>query len=207
MRWPPARAVRVLALAVAAGVASVAAWKASVVLFVLPGVLLFVAALDLIEPLSQESDHPTRFELLPDDTAGLFRRHLVAPAVALTLVVLVAGAAATVVTGDSLAFELGAVLAVPLGLALAACAGFSAVNDPFAFLGVSPGAAYGIAAAPVLVAALAAGLPTLVARAQWLQGRSPFAAAVPFALLLLAAAAVAGFFLGELVARRKAVHA
>jgi hypothetical protein len=170
-------------------------------------VLLFVGALDLIEPLSQESDHPTRFEMLPDDTATLFRRHLAAPSVALSAAVLVAGAAATAVAGDSLALELGAVLAVPLGLALATCAGFSAVNDPFALLGVSPGAAYGIAAAPVLAAALAAGLPTLVARAQWLHGRSPFAAAVPLAVLLLAAAGAAGFFLGELVAKRKAVHA
>ncbi len=207
MRWPLARAVRVLALAISAGAASVAAWKASAVLFVLPGMLLFVAALDLIEPLSQESDHPTRFELLPDDAAGLFRRHLVAPAVALTAVVLVAAAAAAAIAGDSQALGLGAVLAVPLGLALATCAAFSAVNDPFAYLGLSPGTAYGIAAAPVLVAALTVGVPILAARAEWLQGRSPFAAAVPLAVLLLFAALAAGFFLGELVERRRAVHA
>jgi hypothetical protein len=207
MRWPLVRMARVLALAILAGALSVAAWKASIVLFVVPGALLFVAALDLIEPLAQESDHPTRFELLPADTARLFRRHLAAPAVALAGVVLVAALAAAAMAGDPLALELGAVLAVPLALVLACCAAFSAANDPFRFIGLSPGVAYGIAAAPFGVAAIAVGVPLLAARAEWLHGHSPFAVAVPLGLLLLGLAGVAALFLGDLVAKRTAVHA
>lgn len=207
MRWPAVRVARVLLLAVAAGAVAVAAWKASIVLFVVPGVLLFVAALDLIEPLAQESDHPTRFELVPADTARLFRRHLAAPAVALGAAVLVAAIAAAVIAADPLALELGAVLAAPLALVLACCAAFSAANDPFGYLGLPPGFGYAIAAAPVAVAAFAVGVPPLVARAQWLHGQSPFAAAVPLGLLLLGIAAVGALFLGELVAKRTAVHA
>ena len=207
MRWPPARVARVLTLAAAAGAVSAAAWKTSVVLFMVPGVLLFVAALDLIEPLSQESDHPTRFELLPVDTAGLFRRHLAAPAVTLAAMVMIAGATSAAVAGDPLGLELGAVLALPLGLTLADCAAFSAINDPFAYLGLSPSTAYGIAAAPVVIAALAAGVPAIVAHAQSLHGRSPLAAAFPVAVVLLGAAAAAASVFGHLVAKRTAVGA
>ncbi len=207
MRWPPVRIGRVLVLAAAAGALAVAAWKASIVLFVLPGALLFVAALDLIEPLAQESDHPTRFELLPRDAARLFRRHLAAPAVALVAVVMVAALVAALIAEEPLPLELGAVLAAPLALVLATCAGFSATNDPFRFAGLSPGVAYGIAVAPLGVAAIAVGVPLLVARAQWLHGHSPFAAAIPLDLLWLSVAGVGAVLLGDLVAKRRAVQA
>ena len=207
MRWPPVRIGRMLVLAAAAGAIAVAAWKASIVLFVLPGALLFVAALDLIEPLAQESDHPTRFELLPRDAARLCRRHLVAPAVALAVVVLIAALTAAAIAEDSLALELGVVLAVPLGLVLAVCAAFSATNDPFRFIGLSPGVAYGIAVAPLLVAAVAVGVPLLAAHAQWLHGHSPFAAAISLDLVWLCAAGAGSIFVGDLVAKRRAVQA
>ncbi|MBS1880684.1 MAG: hypothetical protein JST31_14325 [Actinobacteria bacterium] len=207
MRWPLVRIARVLVLALAAGAVAVAAWKASIVLFVVPGVLLFVAALDLIEPLAQESDHPTRFELLPADTARLFRRHLAAPTAALVAVVLLAAAAAAAIAGDPLALGIGLVLAFPLGLVLACCAGFSATNDPFRFAGMTPGVGYGVAAAPLLVAAVAVGLPLLAARALWLHGSSPFTATISLGLILLGVAWVAALFLGELVAKRTAVQA
>jgi hypothetical protein len=207
MRWPPVRVGRVLVLAAAAGAIAVVAWKASIVLFVLPGALLFVAALDLIEPLAQESDHPTRFELLPGDAAKLFRRHLAAPAVALAAVVMVAALVAALVAEESLPLELGAVLAAPVALVLATCAAFSATNDPFRFVGLTPGISYGVAIAPLAVAAIAVGVPLLAARAQWLHGHSPFAAAVPIDLLWLCAAGAGAVVLGDLVAKRQAVRA
>jgi hypothetical protein len=207
MRWPLVRVGRVLVLAAAAGAVAVAAWKASIVLFVLPGALLFVAALDLIEPLAQESDHPTRSELLPRDAARLCRRHLAAPAAALAVVVLIAALVAAVIAEDLLALELGLVLAAPVGLVLALGAAFSATNDPFRFLGLPPGVGYGIAVAPLLVAVVAVGVPLLAARAQWLHGYSPLAAAVPLDLLWLCLAGAGSIFLGDLVAKRRAVPA
>jgi len=206
LRWPLVRIVRVLALAVVAGAVAVAAWKASIVLFVLPGALLFVAALDLVEPLAQESDHPTRFELLPVDTAELFRSHLAAPATALAGVLLIAALAAAATAGDALALELGAILAVPMALVLACCAAFSATNDPFRFATLSPGVSYGVAAAPLLVAVVAVGVPLLAARAVWLNGRSPLIAAIWVDFIALGVAAAAAFFLGELIAKRSAVQ-
>ena len=59
------RIVRVVLIAVAAGGLAVGGFDLTPVLFALPGPLLFIAALDLIEPLAQESDHPTRRLLLP----------------------------------------------------------------------------------------------------------------------------------------------
>ena len=84
LRWPPVRIVRVPGPDRLPAPSRSRPGSASVVLFVVPGLLLFVAALDLIEPLAQESDHPTRFELLPIEPEALFRRHLAAPAAALT---------------------------------------------------------------------------------------------------------------------------
>ena len=60
-------------LAIAAGAATAAAWSGVTLLFVLPGLLLMVAALDLVEPLAQETDHPTRRELLPLAAANLIQ--------------------------------------------------------------------------------------------------------------------------------------
>ncbi|MGD9736322.1 MAG: hypothetical protein AB7V58_12060 [Solirubrobacterales bacterium] len=207
MRWPLVRVGRALLLAAAAGALAVAAWEASIVLFALPGLLLFVAALDLIEPLAQESDHPTRFELLPRDAAPLYRRHLAAPAAALAVLVLLAALLAAATAEDPLALGLGAVLALPLGLALAVCAAFSASNDPFRFAGLSPGVAYGVAVAPLLGAAVAVGVPLLAARAQWLHGQAPLEAAATLGLLWLAASWVGAILLGDLVAKRRAVQA
>lgn len=205
MRWPLVRIVRVLALALAAGALAAAAWKASIILFVLPGALLFVAALDLVEPLAQEADHPTRFELLPTDTAKLFRRHLAAPAAALAVVLVVAALAAAATAGSPLALELGAVLAVPIAFVLACCAAFSATNDPFRFATLSPGVSYGVAAAPLAVAVIAVGVPLLAARAVWLGGRSPLSTAFEVDLFALAVGWAAVFLLGELIAKRTAV--
>ena len=76
LRWPVVRIVRVVLIAVAAGGLAVGGFDLTPVLFALPGPLLLVAALDLIEPLAQESDHPTRRLLLPFTAADLIRRHL-----------------------------------------------------------------------------------------------------------------------------------
>ena len=69
LRWPVVRVGRVLLIAVAAGGIAVAGFSQTPVLFVLPGPLLFIAALDLIEPLAQENDHPGLRLLLPRDSS------------------------------------------------------------------------------------------------------------------------------------------
>jgi hypothetical protein len=164
LRWPLARLVRAAVLGAGAGAVTVGAWNGATPAFVLPGVLLFVAALDLVEPLAQEADHPTRRELLPVEGSSLISRHFAAPAAAGALVVLVGTAAAAVVGGSvATALEVGLVLALPLGLILACCAAFSATTDPYAHL-LAPNVGYVMAAAPVAVASIAVGVPALLAR-------------------------------------------
>jgi hypothetical protein len=201
LRWPPIRVARAVVIAAAAGAVAVAAWKASVVLAVVPGALLFVAALDLVEPLAQEADHPTRLELLPLDAAKISRRHLAAPSVAMAALVLLAGVAAAVVAGSAIGIELGLLLALPTGFVLVCSAAFSATNDPYAYL-TAPQIGYVVQAAPVFVAVAALAAPILAARATWLHGSAALVGAIPVEFFAVAVGAVASFFLGERMAGR-----
>lgn len=206
LRWPPARISRVLLLALAAGVAAVGAFEVSVVLAVLPGALLFVAALDLIEPLAQESDHPTRSELLPLRSRELFQRHLVAPAAGLGLLVLVAALAAAALAANAAALAAGAVIAVPTGFALAVCAAISATNDPYQFV-LTPQLSYVQSLGPAVAAVLLCGLPVLGAYGASRQGSSLVGPMVPLAILSLLLAYAGTRLLGMRMADRRAVAA
>jgi hypothetical protein len=159
MRWPVVRIVRVALIAVAAGGLAVAGFDFTPVLFVLPGPLLFVAALDLIEPLAQESDHPTRRLLLPLGTAELIRRHLWAPIASMAFVLAIATATAAVAGGDpGLAVGAGAVVLLPLAAALVLAAAVSATNDPYEFA-LNPQLAQVASLGPIVAAMIAGFLP------------------------------------------------
>jgi hypothetical protein len=163
LRWPAVRLVRVVVLAVAAGGLAVAGFRETPVLFVLPGPLLFVAALDLIEPLAQENDHPSRRLLLPSTSADLLRGHLVASAVATGFVLAIAVLAAAALGGDlGLALGAGAVILIPGALLLAAAAAVSATNDPYEFI-LTPQLGLAASTAPIAVVAVGTFLPLFVA--------------------------------------------
>jgi hypothetical protein len=193
LRWPAARVARVVALGVAAGAVAVAAWSQTPVLFVVPGLLLFVAALDLIEPLAQEADHPTRRHLLPVPGGLLFRHHVVAPASGLTAVVALGAVAAAAISGDpSTALGLGIVMLLASPLLLACAAGLSATNDPYEFI-LTPELGYVWSSLPLVLAAAGVGVPLVVAWSVDRHGGSPVGVAVAaeLALLLLSAGLVA----------------
>jgi hypothetical protein len=163
LRWPVVRIVRVILIAVAAGGLAVAGFDLTPVLFALPGPLLLVAALDLIEPLAQESDHPTRRLLLPFTASGLIRRHLWAPMTAMALVLVIATATAAVASGNpGLALGVGGVVFVPLAAVLICAAAVSATNDPYEFA-LSPQLAQTVSLAPIVVSLMAGFLPLFVA--------------------------------------------
>lgn len=163
LRWPVVRIVRVVLIAVAAGGLAVGGFDLTPVLFALPGPLLFVAALDLIEPLAQESDHPTRRLLLPFTTADLIRRHLYAPVAAMAFVLVIATVTAAVAGGDpSLALGVGAVVFLPLAAVLVCAAAVSATNDPYEFV-LAPQIAQTVSLAPIVVSLVAGFLPLFVA--------------------------------------------
>jgi len=163
LRWPLVRIVRVVLIAVAAGGLAVGGFDLTPVLFALPGPLLLVAALDLIEPLAQESDHPTRRLLLPFAAVDLIRRHLWAPILAMAFVLAIATATAALAGGNpGLAAGVGAVVLVPLAAALVLAAAVSATNDPYEFI-LNPQLAQVASLGPIVAALIAAFVPLFVA--------------------------------------------
>lgn len=163
LRWPVVRVVRVVLIAIAAGGLAVGGFDLTPVLFALPGPLLFIAALDLIEPLAQESDHPTRRLMLPRHSAELLRGHLVAPAVAMAVVLALAAIAAAAIGGNpGLALGVGAVVFLPLAAVMVCAAAVSATNDPYEFA-LNPQLSQTITLAPLVVALIAGFLPLFIA--------------------------------------------
>jgi len=163
LRWPVVRVVRVVLIAVAAGGIAVGGFDLTPVLFALVGPLLFIAALDLIEPLAQESDHPTRRLLLPRPGSELMRTHLTAPAVVMAVVLLGAAvAAAAIGENPGLALGVGGVVFLPLAVVLVCAAALSATNDPYEFV-LNPQMANVVSLAPIVVALIAGFVPLFAA--------------------------------------------
>lgn len=81
--WPTIRVARVVVLAVAAALATRAMFSGTTPLIVVAGIAAFIAATDATEGLSQEVDHPTLLESLPQDPGEVMLHHLAAPLVVL----------------------------------------------------------------------------------------------------------------------------
>jgi hypothetical protein len=206
LRWPPARIGRAALFGVASGALAAGAWSAAPLALPLPGLILFVAALDLIEPLAQESDRPTRRQLLPVAPGSLIRRQLAAPSAATAIVLLIATATAALVGGGATALEVGLVACAPLAVGLACCAAFSATSDPYAYLFV-PQLGYVVAAAPAVAAALLVGSPLLSAYAAGRQGLAAAPAAISASIWVALIVAGAMPFLSRRFNRREEVSA
>jgi hypothetical protein len=117
LRFPIPRLLRMVALAIVAGLSLGAMWKGATAMFIVAGLALYLAAYDAVEPIAQEVDHPTRWESFPDDSGRLLILHL--PAAILTMVVICGITAAS-----SLILVPGKVvgqLAVPMILTVAVC--------------------------------------------------------------------------------------
>ena len=89
------RSLRLLALAVIAGMSLRGVWNGTTPLLVPAGLALWVAALDAIEPLAQETDHPGRRDGYPLAEGELMVRHLAVPAVVMLVVTGIAAAVAS----------------------------------------------------------------------------------------------------------------
>ncbi|MCU1499389.1 MAG: hypothetical protein JWM47_3342 [Acidimicrobiales bacterium] len=98
-RWPASRLLRVVVLAVVAGLALRGAWSGTTPLLLLAGLALWVAALDAAEPLGQEIDHPGRTDAFPMERGELFVKHLPVVALVSILTGLLAGVVAAVPIG------------------------------------------------------------------------------------------------------------
>jgi hypothetical protein len=182
LRWPAARVVRVAVLGLVAGFALLGAWRGTTPLVIVAGCALLLAALDVIEPLAQEIDHPTRRSLLPLRSRPLLRPHLVAPTAVLLLVSLAGVAAVLAVARDSLALEVGLGAIVPAALGALAGAAVSVITDPFQWV-LIPAAQNVRAIAPFALATLGV-LPVLGARYAVDHGLRPAGALIQIGLVV-----------------------
>ncbi|HEV3227006.1 MAG TPA: hypothetical protein VGZ52_09230, partial [Acidimicrobiales bacterium] len=116
LRWPAARVARLVLLGAVAGVSARAAWAGTSPLIAVSGIALYLAALDAVEPLAQEVDHPTRRNSVPIAPGAVELRHVPVAVVAMVLVAVV-GAVAAVLAGPSVAaLEIAAACALPAAL-------------------------------------------------------------------------------------------
>ncbi len=174
-RWPGARIARVFTLALVAGASSAAAVRGTTPLFAVAAIAAYVIALDAIEGLAQEVDHPDRAASVAVPAGDLYVAHLAAPA-ALVATLSVIGFGAGVAMAAAIPLPRGVhpvspLVGVAVLLALAAAmptAGALSVylgrpdrDLAVVMLNPSLGAAQQIA--PLLVVALAF-LPLVIAR-------------------------------------------
>ncbi len=185
VRFPASRLVRLLILAVIAGFAARGTWDGTMPLVALAGLAMWVAGLDAIEPLAQETDHPTRAEGYPCDIGELLVRHLAAPALVMFGVSIVAGVVFVLGEPNLDSLRLAGIAVVPLamlgvaGAVVSALMGAPAASDeisamlPPEFAGMKNVAR---AAWPPVISILGA-LPFLAAFAAKNAGQSPWSAA------------------------------
>jgi hypothetical protein len=171
LRWPATRLLRVGGLGVVAGFAAGGAWKGTTPLVVVAGVALFVAALDALEPLAQEMDHPTRRDSYPLLPGRLATASLAVPIAVLAVTTAVGVGIATALLGVAAAPMLVSVL--PATAAAVAGGTASLVLEPVSAAELMSRYPVPEAAGPVLVArlgfapglAISGWLPLLAGRA------------------------------------------
>jgi hypothetical protein len=83
---------------------------------VVAGLALFLAALDAVEPIAQEIDHPTRRRSLPEEEGAIELRHIPVAGVTMLFVAIVGAAAAVLVAPSVDALKVAAVCVVPAAL-------------------------------------------------------------------------------------------
>jgi len=186
LRFPAGRVARMVGLAVAVGFLWRAVWGGSVALIAPAALVLWVLALDAVEPLSQEIDHPSQRDSYPVDPGIIHVQHLAVPAVVVSLLAGVAAVVASVLGGVPADVALLCVL--PAGLGAVAGATISVVQGapaPFDELSLaSPefagGRTFIRTAWPIVVAAIGSA-PLAVAARVAADGGDPAKAVSAFA--------------------------
>jgi len=90
MRWPFFRLVRLVFLALVAGFSLCGAWLGTTPLIALSGFCLWLCALDLLEPLAQDTDRPDRLRSVARVPGRSLIRHLIVPFFVMFALVLIA---------------------------------------------------------------------------------------------------------------------
>jgi thiosulfate/3-mercaptopyruvate sulfurtransferase len=111
LRFPTSRLMRIVVLAIIAGLCLTAAYEGTTAAIVGSGVALFVLALELCEPLAQEIDHGDRTDAYPRERGRMYVA-LLAPCVAMAIPV-AAIIMLTMWLTDSHDLGLAAIVSVP----------------------------------------------------------------------------------------------
>ena len=128
LRWPASRLARLVLLGAIAGLAARGAWNGTSPLIAVAGIALYVAALDAVEPLAQEVDHPTLRNSMPSEGGAIELRHVPVAVVAMLVVSLVAFAAAVAAGPSAAAAEIAAACVLPAALGAVGGAAVSVVG-------------------------------------------------------------------------------
>ena len=124
-RWPLGRIVRVTGLAAIAGLSLAAMWQGTTAMVAVVGVALYLAAIEVIEPLSQELDHPGIMELIPIAPGRVILGHITIAILAMSTLWVVVGAVAMAAALDWRVGAASAIAAVPAAGAAVAAGGLS----------------------------------------------------------------------------------
>lgn len=131
LRFPMVRLVRLVLLGAIAGAAAEGAWRGTTPLVGVAGLALYVAGLDVAEPLAQSVDHATLVDGYPLARGAVLANLFLASAVAMLLVGAVGVASAVALAGASVqALAVSAVIWVPASLAGLSGAVISTVQGP-----------------------------------------------------------------------------
>ncbi|MGH9114832.1 MAG: hypothetical protein ACRDWW_03290, partial [Acidimicrobiales bacterium] len=130
-RFPWLRTARLAVLGAAAGASAEGTWHGTTPLVIVAGIALYVAALDVVEPLAQELDHPDRRDGYPIEAGELYLG-LAGPSMVLMVLLCLLGAvvAFAVAGGNLAALEVGLVMALPAAGCALAGAVTSVVQGP-----------------------------------------------------------------------------
>ena len=113
VRFPATRLVRLVLLGAVAGLAQSGVYHGTTPLLIVSGLVLYLAGLDVIEPLAQEIDQADRSASLPVERGRLLLLHLPAPAVGAAVVGLVGAATAVAINRTGTSIALAAVCFLP----------------------------------------------------------------------------------------------
>jgi hypothetical protein len=130
LRWPARRVARLVLLGAVAGASLRGVWAGTAPLVVVAGLALWLAALEAVEPLAQETDGADRRDSYPRAEGWIELRHLAAPCVVMVVVGVVAIGAALPLGQIGLVLGVGGATLVPAATAAVAGAAVSVVRPP-----------------------------------------------------------------------------
>lgn len=116
-RWPVERYIRFLVLAVVAGVSTRMMWSGSFLPLGVAIVALFVAATDLLEPLSQMADRPEAVSGIGVKVSKVESRLLLVPFIGMIVFVLLGTLATSAFSGFGVSLHIGLISAIPIAAA------------------------------------------------------------------------------------------